>query len=879
MTTVETAVQTFPVWFKPIRLLLLFTYAMLLLWIDQGTFSSASVMGALPDPSSEDYTNGKPGILMSLQISLLQFSILGSMYTVGLIIASFVFASLAQTLNEMRLLGWGMLGWAVGVMLTGLSNSFVMMLFARVLAGSGGGSVMTLTFPFIDDIAPAKHKTLWFGVLALAQPVGIALGYIAIAYIAAVTNWRMAFFTEVSLPPVGLSSPFVLFCLFAPALKLKNFKKANTTKKDKLSWNRGSHPGSMIRNNSSSRPCAEDSVLDETNYTAEGEHLDASTNNLKHLDASTNNLKHEARQPYRHCTNPGKSASSSDNKQYNHGSMHDVTEPALITTGKSSSKASTVKAGSSRRLLLGVVSTPEDHDSPHDLDLEQGGMSGSKRGSSSFFKDQKYTVDGQGKPPRSSSSRYSPAGPIAEGKERQIQVAPQYEQGAGEEAGEEHRAMMRQNIPSRLRGSGGSTTVSGQAHDSQPGGAAASAGLKRSSSSLLGRSGSLSWADSHELNADDEGSTGQVGGSGDPRRSRWQRMKRWSFKRWQGLSGILSHAAWNYNNFGYLPIELYLQVASYWGPIAVINMFPGHDSSSIDSLLGGTLVIAGLVGSVGGGLCLDWMGSSLRNAFRLFLASVTLGLLFEILAFGISGLPLGVFLGLSGFGIMCLAFVNPINYALSMWTIPPPFRPMSQAMLNFSQRAGADLYAATLAGGIQTALGNWHATYCICAAFMGLSMGMYFMGSLKGHQYTDFRKYYEAEEAAAIAAEAVQGAPCPEEVGNMTQLGKADEGEDESMSLLSVDDAEPSHSVRTWSADPSSGSKIHACGKSKRFKERQLKMQVSAAGGSKRRDIHAASPFQAENDEVGGNGGAAMPVTHPFQVSKSIRSLAPGYQL
>lgn len=30
---------------------------------------------------------------------------------------------------------------------------------------------MTLTFPFIDDVAPARHKTLWFGCLGLAQPV------------------------------------------------------------------------------------------------------------------------------------------------------------------------------------------------------------------------------------------------------------------------------------------------------------------------------------------------------------------------------------------------------------------------------------------------------------------------------------------------------------------------------------------------------------------------------------------------------------------------------------------------------------------------------------------------------------------------------------
>ena len=31
----------------------------------------------------------------------------------------------------------------------------------QILAGCGTGSVMTLTFPVIDDVAPAKHKTLW----------------------------------------------------------------------------------------------------------------------------------------------------------------------------------------------------------------------------------------------------------------------------------------------------------------------------------------------------------------------------------------------------------------------------------------------------------------------------------------------------------------------------------------------------------------------------------------------------------------------------------------------------------------------------------------------------------------------------------------------
>jgi|LauGreSBDMM110SN_4_FD.fasta_scaffold585636_2 hypothetical protein len=59
---------------------------------------------------------------------------------------------------------------------------------------------------------------------------------------------------------------------------------------------------------------------------------------------------------------------------------------------------------------------------------------------------------------------------------------------------------------------------------------------------------------------------------------------------------------------------------------------------------------------------------------RLSLMAVTIAAVSALLAFGIRGLTLGPFLFLTGVAILFLAFVNPINYALSMWTIPPVFR-------------------------------------------------------------------------------------------------------------------------------------------------------------------------------------------------------------
>lgn len=36
--------------------------------------------------------------------------------------------------------------------------------------GAGEASIINLTGPFIDDVAPPEQKTLWFGILFLVLP-------------------------------------------------------------------------------------------------------------------------------------------------------------------------------------------------------------------------------------------------------------------------------------------------------------------------------------------------------------------------------------------------------------------------------------------------------------------------------------------------------------------------------------------------------------------------------------------------------------------------------------------------------------------------------------------------------------------------------------
>lgn len=63
--------------------------------------------------------------------------------------------------------------------------------------GVGEASIINLTGPFIDDVAPPAQKTFWFAILNLFPTVGIAGGYIFGGVVAPLTGWRVPFFIQV----------------------------------------------------------------------------------------------------------------------------------------------------------------------------------------------------------------------------------------------------------------------------------------------------------------------------------------------------------------------------------------------------------------------------------------------------------------------------------------------------------------------------------------------------------------------------------------------------------------------------------------------------------------------------------------------------------
>ena len=117
---------------------------------------------------------------------------------IGLLVSSPIFASLASSpnRNEMRLIGYGLVCWAIAVLGCALSLGFWSLLLCRMAVGVGEASFVSLASPFIDDVAPPDRKTLWLAVFYACIPVGYAFGFFYGGTVAVAVGWRAAFAIE-----------------------------------------------------------------------------------------------------------------------------------------------------------------------------------------------------------------------------------------------------------------------------------------------------------------------------------------------------------------------------------------------------------------------------------------------------------------------------------------------------------------------------------------------------------------------------------------------------------------------------------------------------------------------------------------------------------
>mmetsp|Transcript_15234 Transcript_15234/g.38742 ORF Transcript_15234/g.38742 Transcript_15234/m.38742 type:complete len:338 (+) Transcript_15234:96-1109(+) len=214
---------------RPVNMLVLFTCASMILYLDRGTIASSGVNGSLDTrscvPSAAcqlkhgkcvPITNGTTGVGFSsgdgidtglglglgiganayasvhcemegsakhgfqgdFGLSSSSDGWLQSLFLVGLLVASPLFAHAAKEKDNANLCAYGLLLWSVAVILCGFSFDFWSLAICRTCVGVGEAALIAIVPNFIDTCAPKSKKGKWLGIYCMAIPCGTALGYV-----------------------------------------------------------------------------------------------------------------------------------------------------------------------------------------------------------------------------------------------------------------------------------------------------------------------------------------------------------------------------------------------------------------------------------------------------------------------------------------------------------------------------------------------------------------------------------------------------------------------------------------------------------------------------------------------------------------------------
>lgn len=189
------------------------------------------------------------------------------------------------------------------------------------------------------------------------------------------------------------------------------------------------------------------------------------------------------------------------------------------------------------------------------------------------------------------------------------------------------------------------------------------------------------------------------------------------------MKALLLNKVYVINVLGYISYNFVIGAYSYWGPKAGYNIYHMSDA---DLLFGGITIVCGVVGTLSGGFILDYIDSTISNAFKLLSGATFLGAIFCFGAFCFKSLY--GFLVLFSIGeLFVFATQAPVNY-ISLHCVKPSMRPLSMAMSTVSIHIFGDVPSSPLVGVLQDYVNNWRETSLILTAILFIAAIIWFTG-------------------------------------------------------------------------------------------------------------------------------------------------------
>ncbi|KAK7319532.1 hypothetical protein RJT34_04254 [Clitoria ternatea] len=205
------------------------------------------------------------------------------------------------------------------------------------------------------------------------------------------------------------------------------------------------------------------------------------------------------------------------------------------------------------------------------------------------------------------------------------------------------------------------------------------------------------------------------------------------------------------NVLGYIAYNFVIGAYSYWGPKAGYSIY---HMTNADTMFGGITIVCGILGTLAGGLVLDFMTSTISNAFKLLSFTTLIG----------SAFCFGAFLFKSEYGFLALfaigellvfATQGPVNY-ICLHCVKPSLRPLSMAISTVAIHVFGDVPSSPLVGIIQDNINNWRTTALILTTIFFPAAAIWFIGIFvhSVDRYNEDREHEVARTGTAPLLEA-----------------------------------------------------------------------------------------------------------------------------
>ena len=107
----------------------------------------------------------------------------------------------------------GAFSWTFGMILTGFSSSFIILLISRMISGIGMGCVIPVGYSIISDAIPPDERSGWFATLAILSSISNGSGQALSSFVGPILGWRFPFFL---LSGISIVIVFILFFVKIP---------------------------------------------------------------------------------------------------------------------------------------------------------------------------------------------------------------------------------------------------------------------------------------------------------------------------------------------------------------------------------------------------------------------------------------------------------------------------------------------------------------------------------------------------------------------------------------------------------------------------------------------------------------------------------------